>query len=558
MPTVQRWRGLAATGLTLLALGLVLGVLTAPARLDEMSPSAFLRLPVELVVLVALVLALPDRSRRVRGVVVATAGLLLGVLAVFKVLDLAFGEALNRPFDPMIDWRYASDLVGTVRGSAPGVLGVVLLVVAGLVLLAALLVVPLALRRVCRSAVRHRPAAVRAVAVLLPLWLALSLLGIRADTVPVASDAAASYALAQVTRVPSQLRDQREFARAAADDAARDTPAADLLTGLRGKDVLVVFVESYGRVALDDPGLSPGVVAALDDGTRRLGRDGYRARSAWLTSPTFGAISWLAHSTLQSGLWVDSQQRYDHLVTTDRETLSSLFGRAGWRTVASVPANDRDWPQGAFYGFDHVYDSRNVGYRGPRFGYPTMPDQFTLEAFQQAELAPRHRRPVMAEIDLISSHAPWSRTPDLLPQESVGDGSDYAGMPETLPSEADIWPDAGRVRAAYAHSIAYSLQAVVSFLSTYADDDLVVVLLGDHQPATIVSGGSGDDPGHDVPVTVIAKDPAVVEALAPWGWEPGMRPSDDAPVWRMDAFRDELLRAYGPEGHTGTARAVTR
>ena len=558
MPTVQRWRGLAATGLTLLALGLVLVVLTAPDRLDEMSPSAFLRLPVELVVLVALLLALPDRARRVRGLVVATAGLLLGVLAIFKLLDLGFGQALNRPFDPMIDWRYASDLVGTVRGSAPGALGVVLLAVAGLVLLAALLVVPLALRRVCRSAVRHRPATVRVVAVLLPLWLVLSLLGTRAGTVPVASDAAASYALAQVTRVPSQLRDQREFARAAADDAARDTPAADLLTGLRGKDVLVVFVESYGRVALDDPGLSPGVVAALDDGTRRLGRDGYRARSAWLTSPTFGAISWLAHSTLQSGLWVDSQQRYDHLVTTDRETLSSLFGRAGWRTVASVPANDRDWPQGAFYGFDHVYDSRNVGYRGPRFGYPTMPDQFTLEAFQQAELAPRDRRPVMAEIDLISSHAPWSRTPDLLPQESVGDGSIYDGMPETLPSEADIWPDAGRVRAAYAHSIAYSLQAVVSFLSTYPDDDLVVVLLGDHQPATIVSGGSGGDPGHDVPVTVIAKDPAVLDALAPWSWDPGMRPSDDAPVWRMDAFRDGFLRAYGPEGHTGTARAVTR
>jgi hypothetical protein len=442
------------------------------------------------------------------------------------------------------------------------VLGVVLLVVAGVVLLAALHVVPLAQQRVCRSAVRPPPVAVRAVAVLLPLWLALSLLGIRAGTVPVASDAAASYALAQVTRVPSQLRDQREFARAAAHDPVRDTPAADLLTGLRGKDVLVVFVESYGRVALDDPGLSPEVVATLDDGTRRLGRDGYRARSAWLTSPTFGAISWLAHSTLQSGLWVDSQQRYDHLVTTDRETLSSLFGRAGWRTVASVPANDRDWPQGAFYGFDHVYDSRNVGYRGPRFGYPRMPDQFTLEAFQQAELAPRDRRPVMAEIDLISSHAPWSRTPDLVPQESVGDGSVYDGMPETLPSEADIWPDAGRVRAAYAHAIVYSLQSVVTFLSTYAHDDLVVVLLGDHQPATIVSGGAGGDPGHDVPVTVVAKDPAVVEALGPrgsdWGWDPGMRPSDDAPVWRMDAFRDELLRAYGTEGHTGTARAVTR
>ena len=562
VPTVQRWRGPAAGGLTLLALGLVLVVLTAPDRLDEMSPTAFLRLPVELVVLLALLLALPDRVRRVRGVLVAAAGLLLAVLAVFKLLDLGFGQALNRPFDPMIDWRYAGDLVDTVRGSAPGVLGVVLLAVAGIVLLAALLVVPLALLRVCRVALRHRPATVRAVAILLPAWLVLSLLGVRAGTVPVASDAAASYAVSQVARVPSQLRDQREFARAAADDPARAIPAADLLTGLRGKDVLVVFVESYGRVALDDPGLSPVVVPVLDDASRRLDGAGFRARSAWLTSPTFGAISWLAHATLQSGLWVDSQQRYDHLVTTDRETLSSLFGRAGWRTVASVPANDRDWPQGAFYGFDHVYDSRNVGYRGPRFGYPTMPDQFTLEAFQQAELAPDDRRPVMAEIDLISSHAPWSRTPDLLPQESVGDGSAYDGMPETLPSEADIWPDADRVRAAYADSIAYSLESVTSFLSAYADDDLVVVLLGDHQPATIVSGASGNDPGHDVPVTVLSKDPAVIEALGPrgagWGWDPGMRPSDDAPVWRMDAFRDELLRTYGPEGHTGTARAATR
>jgi len=558
VPTVQRWRGPAAACLTLLALGLVLVVLTAPGQLEEMTPSAFLRLPVELVALLALLLVIPDRARRTRASIVAGAGLLLAVVAVFRLLDLGFGEALNRPFDPMIDWRYAGALIETVRGSAPGVLGVVLLAVAGLALLAALLVVPLALRRVCRVAAQHRPATTRVVAVLLPVWLVLSLLGVRTGTVPVASNAAASYAVAQVARVPSQLRDQREFARAAAADPTRDTPAADLLTGLRGKDVLLVFVESYGRVALDDPGLSSAVVATLDDGTQRLERQGLEARSAWLTSPTFGALSWLAHSTLQSGLWVDSQQRYDHLVTTDRETLTSLFSRAGWRTVASVPANNRDWPQGAFYGFDQLYDSRNVGYQGPRFGYPTMPDQYTLDAFQRLELAPEDRRPVMAEIDLITSHAPWSRTPDLIPQESVGDGSVYDGMPETLPSEADIWPDADRVRAAYADAINYSLQSVVSFLSTYPDDDLVVVMLGDHQPSTIVSGASGEDPGHDVPITLIAKDPAVLDAAAPWGWDPGLRPSDDAPVWRMDSFRDEFLHTYGPEGHTGTARTVAR
>jgi hypothetical protein len=393
------------------------------------------------------------------------------------------------------------------------------------------------------------------VAALLPVWLVLGLLDVRSGTGQVASGQAAAYAFHQVARVPSELRDQREFSRAAAMDPARAVPTDRLLTGLRGKDVLVVFVESYGRVAVEGTTYSPGIDRVLDEGTRELGRAGFHARSAYLTSPTFGALSWLAHATLQSGLWVDSQQRYDHLVTSSRATLTSLFSRAGWRTVADVPANDRDWPQGAFYGFDHVYDSRDVGYRGPRFGYPTMPDQYTLDAFHRLELSSRARRPVMAEIDLITSHAPWSRTPRLLPQDAVGDGSVYDGMPETLASETDIWPAAERVRAAYGRSIEYSLRSVVSFLAAYGRRDLVVVMLGDHQPATIVSG---TDPGYDVPVSVLARDPRVLDRIAPWGWDPGLRPGTHAPVWRMDAFRDAFLAAYGPTSRTGSRSTGAR
>ena len=549
-PTVQRAAARRVT--TLLALGVVVAALVAPHDLAEMSPRAFARLPIELLVLLAVLLALPDRMARTRGLVVAAFGVVLAVVTASGLLDLGFDQALNRPFDPMIDWRYAADLVETVRGSAEGWLGTALLVGAGTALLGTLIVVPLSVVRVSRAALRHRPAVAVIVAVLVPAWLVLSLFDVRTGGVPVASDAAAAYAYGQVARVPSQLRDQREFVRAAASDPEHDTPAADLLTHLRGKDVLLVFVESYGRVALDDPGLSAGITETLDTGTRDLAAVGWTPRSGWLTSPTFGALSWLAHSTLQSGLWVDSQQRYDHLVTTDRETLTSLFRRAGWRTVASVPANTRDWPQGEFYGFDQVYDSRNVGYRGPRFGYPTMPDQFTLDAVHRLELARLDRRPVMAEIDLISSHAPWSRTPRLIDQARVGDGSVYAGMPETLPSETDIWPDPDRVRSAYAGSIDYSLRSVIAYLEAYADDDTVVVLLGDHQPATIVSG---QDPGHDVPVTLIARDPTVTDRIAAWGWTPGLRPSAGAPVWRMDAFRDEFLAAFGPGRETGTAQA---
>jgi hypothetical protein len=171
-----------------------------------------------------------------------------------------------------------------------------------------------------------------------------------------------------------------------------------------------------------------------------------------------------------------------------------------------------------------------------------MPDQYTLDAFHRLELGRSHRAPVMAEIDLISSHAPWSRTPRMIPQSRVGDGSVFTGMPEQSPSQTVVWRSPDRVRQAYGESIQYSLDALVTFLTTYGSDDTVLVLLGDHQPATIVSGEGAD---HDVPVTVVARDPAVLRRVSSWGWQPGMLPAQDAPVWRMDAFRDRFLRAFG-------------
>ena len=80
-------------------------------------------------------------------------------------------------------------------------------------------------------------------------------------------------------------------------------------------------------------------------------------------------------------------------------------------------------------------------------------------------------------------------------------------------------------------------------METYGDDDLVLVLLGDHQPANIVSG---EDADHDVPITLVTRDREVVDRIAGWQWQDGMRPSPDAPVWRMDSFRDRFLAAFGP------------
>ena len=115
-----------------------------------------------------------------------------------------------------------------------------------------------------------------------------------------------------------------------------------------------------------------------------------------------------------------AQRGYNQLVKSDRLTLATAFQRAGWRTVVEDPANKRTWPEGSsFYHYDKIYDRRNVGYRGPGFGLPPMPDQYVFLALQRRELAKRHRPPLFAEVDLISSHAPWTQHP---PADPLGRG----------------------------------------------------------------------------------------------------------------------------------------
>ena len=171
-----------------------------------------------------------------------------------------------------------------------------------------------------------------------------------------------------------------------------------------------------------------------------------------------------------------------------------------------------------------------------------MPDQYTLAALQRNELAKPNHPPVMAEIDLVSSHGPWAPLPRMIDWKDVGDGSVYADMPAQGKKPEDLLGHPVLIQAAYAESIHYSMEALISFVQTFHDDDLVVVALGDHQPAAIVSG---PDASRDVPITIIAHDPEVMNRVESWGWEPGMLPSPHAPVWPMDAFRDRFLTAYG-------------
>ena len=555
----RRMRTALATGLTVLALLFVWVALVGPDQPIALKLSAFLRLPVEGFVLVALAAVVVPRAR---GVLVWVVGPLLGLVLILKLFDIGFLTAFNRPFDPYQDLSYLGIASQTLRASVGQTTGILILIALGVVVIAVPILMSLAVRRVTRVAAEHRAWTLRGVAGLGAGWILCWALGAElVSQTPIASASAASLLVSQVNAVRADIHDRATFARQIGHDQLAATPANRLLTGLRGKDVLLLFVESYGQTAVQDTPISPAIDSVLAKGDKRLQAAGFAARSAFMTSPTFGGISWLAHSTLQSGLWVNTPQRYTQLLASHRFTLTEAFDRAGWRTVDDVPSDDQYWAPGkTFYHFDKLYDRYDVGYHGPRFAYASMPDQYVMGALQRLELAKRHRRPVFAEVDLVSSHEPWTRIPQLIPWNQVGNGSIFKhkrvrtgvdglhvnGLSSFLRTSASPV-----VRAAYGESVRYTLNTLISFIQHYGNPNLVLVVLGDHQPWTVVSGA---EPSHEVPISIIAHDPSVLKRIASWGWSAGLLPSAQAPVWPMSSFRDRFLTAFGPQPKSGASR----
>jgi hypothetical protein len=533
------WRRGLSIGLTVAAAALVVTALVAPGDLELLRPGAFARIPAEALVGCAVLLLLPATPRRAVAVV---AGAALGVLAVVRLLDMGFLSVLDRPFDLVLDWVLFDDALVVLRdsvgrtGAAAAVAGAVVLAVAVPILVA------LSVLRLSTVAARHRTPAARVVGVVAAAWVACAVAGVEiVPGEPVAARETAALAYDHGRQVVSSLRDRQDFADEAAVDAFRDTPPDQLLGGLRGKDVVLVFVESYGRSAVEDPEFATQVGGLLDEGTRRLATAGYGSRSGWLTSPTAGGGSWLAQSTLLSGLWVNNQQRYRTVTSSDRLTLSGAFGRADWDTVGVMPGITRAWPEGRFYDFDRVYDLHTLGYHGLGFSWATMPDQFTMLAFERLENAKPGRPPLMSVIPLVSSHGPWTPLPKWLEWDQVGDGSIYINDARVGDTPEEVWKDPERVRTQYRLSIEYSLNTLISYVERFGDDNLVLVFLGDHQPARIVTGA---DASRDVPISIVAHDPAVLDRISSWGWQDGIKPGPGSPVWGMDTFRDRFLTAY--------------
>jgi hypothetical protein len=310
------------------------------------------------------------------------------------------------------------------------------------------------------------------------------------------------------------------------------------LGGVAGNDVLLIFVESYGALTFDLPAIAEELAPSRADLAAAIRESGRRVVSGYVSSPTFGGSSWLAHLSFLSGVEVRDQYAYAALMTSSRGTAVTNFARRGYRTVALMPGMRQAWPEGAFYRFDAIYGRKQLDYEGPAFGWWSIPDQYALAKLDALERNHAPRAPLFVVFPTSTTHAPfgpvapyqsdWSR---ILSRDAFDDREVERALAAT--------PDLTNLRPSYVRAMAYEYAALAGYLRQHADDMLMIVI-GDHQPPAAVSG---TDASWDVPVHVIGRGHHVLDRLLAHGFGNGLEP-DRPGIGAMHTLLPTLLNAF--------------
>lgn len=502
------------------------------------------QLPIELVILVLLVSASTAwRSFRRFGLPIAAA--LLSIGALLHLIDVASSAIYGRTIDLIFDAAqipHVLDLMAASMGwfiVAPLTLAV-LAILCGVVVLFAYAACVL----VRKLSLFASPAgAKRAVAGLSLLVAAQTadLTGVLSNQA-MASSAPAIQAASYHAKIISLWFDDgkavvEEYRRQRGEIRDGETT----LPRLADTDIYLIFVESYGASLLERDEHRTVIEDIYNRYGAPLKDEGRGIASVLLESSTYGGLSWLAHLTTTAGAWIDTNLEYRAYLRSDLDTLPQILARGGHETSLFMPGIQRYWPESRLLRFDNVHTAQDLNYAGVRFGYFGIPDQFTLERIPQMISA---EHPNFVQVALISSHYPFRPIPPFIEdRETVLDGSIWAPAAEAAGSftQAD-WADPAD---GYIAGASYSLRAALDFAERHTKPEDLVIILGDHQPWSVVSANLG---GRAAPIHVISSRKDLIACFLADGYRPGLSPKRGDALYGMDWVLQRMVAHFGDRG----------
>ncbi len=452
----------------------------------------------------------------------------------FLTADSLIPLFFNRPFEMATDLTYIPDLYALLRDTASGRLFYGGLAIAVLVVGAAGCGLFFGFRVLRRGFQQQtcRYGFLLLVAVLVVLDLLSSF-----RFLPNTAGVRLAEELTEVAHRNVYLQEQQQVF---AEQVRHSQRSGRPLDGLAGRNVYLFIVESYGYTLYSEPAHFEPVQAGLRELETELSQAGFGMCSGFLTSPAFGGNSWLADSTLASGVLIDNEAAYDVLLRSDVKPMARSFNEAGYRTVLAMPALTSPWPEGEFFGFTAKYYFKDYGYRGPSLKWAPMTDQYALYHIYKREVLGAGQ-PLFIEFVMISSHYPFNLVPSFFENWSqLGDGSIYhrEGSVTVLPTKPGTQTGGAE---GYTAVIAYDLKLIGEFLKSFVHDEALIVVIGDHQP---YSGITGKNKLRSVPVHILSRRPDFLAPFLKRGYTRGFIPSRKPPHDGMETFWPAFLEDF--------------
>jgi hypothetical protein len=320
-------------------------------------------------------------------------------------------------------------------------------------------------------------------------------------------------------------------------------------------NVLLICIESYGSIVYRDAQYSSVIEGLLHEYDAELGNRGYRFASTYSEPPIFAGGSWLSYASFTYGIRMGDLQLFDGLFTHSDafgayESVFHVLKRNGYKSfllcpLGGIDTRSVDWATiDRCFQSDRNLDFESLGYRGKRVNYLGLvrrysaPDQYSLN-FAYDTVRQSCPGPFSLFFCTLNSHFPWDS-----PTEAV---ADWRALND--PNALHIWGSKRRATAErYCSAIRYQLDYILRFIVEHADDDLLVVLFGDHQPPILTP----ERMGKQTPVHVISRNRRLIEVLHNHGFAAalnltGIEPHAIRHEGFMSLFLKAMHAAYGKQ-----------
>ncbi len=310
----------------------------------------------------------------------------------------------------------------------------------------------------------------------------------------------------------------------------------------------LIFIESYGRIVLDDKNIAPGFIATVRQMSDSLDKHQWHAVSHLSRSPVTGGISWIAYSSFLYGfnfldhgtylaLMADSSlDRYPHFLRYLKNQ-----GYKNYR-LSAIAKNDKltiPWEDYTrFYSTDQWILFPEMGYTGKMYGFgPSPPDQFALY-YANELIRSDSSGPFSLFFITQNSHSPFYAPKHPVPDWTMLDDGSLD------PEQRSRFMDPPRMDN-YISAIQYEIEFLVDFIIKSGTPEDLFLLIGDHQPPFLTDE---EDP-FETPVHIISKDSLFINDLKDFGFQKGMLPDTNNETLRHEGLfsllMHVLLKSYG-------------